>query len=219
MPQNNPLRADGIALRYVPIAIVLPGYILLLLHGLLSHLVAPAIGIAPLTGSAIQSTLIWFARTIEAHGGVRNRVFSAKGIFFSDILLVTFHLAILIATTVILAIHMNQESYSFYSSTNRMSDTITGVLCTLFNIVPMFVHLYYAVRAMARRVAHGTWDSPMMYTTPTSGALQTDGLPKYEYAPLSALDEEVSNVGCCRSFHGSASVAAAGNDIEDRVTL
>lgn len=103
----------GRSLRLIALALWIPGLLLLMPHGILSHSVFPAIGLLPLTLSAVVATITLLARSHQKHGEASR---SSGVILLSDFLLAVFHIGVLIITWVTISQYWCGGSWQPYNS-------------------------------------------------------------------------------------------------------
>ncbi|KAH6659304.1 hypothetical protein BKA67DRAFT_10211 [Truncatella angustata] len=135
--RSTPAHASPItALRRLAIIQFPFAFILLLAHGLASNKALPAIGLLPLSLSALLSALILYRDNVSALGS-SVQALTASNLLYLDILLAFFQLSLLIPTWI-------QLSNSWYHA----SLVILGTYGSVFMMVNCGIHFYFALKEL-----------------------------------------------------------------------
>lgn len=125
-PSANPQKVanSNASLRKFPLYSFPPGFILFLIHGLATGQPFPALGLLPMTASAIVSGLLLFRDKFAASGSPIQNL-SPSNVFFADVGLAVFHLAMLI------------PSFVFLTAPWHEGQVALGAYCTVFQMVDL----------------------------------------------------------------------------------
>ncbi|KAJ6447296.1 hypothetical protein O9K51_02071 [Purpureocillium lavendulum] len=134
-------------LRYLSIATFPVGIALLIAHGVKSHRVVPALGLLPLAGSSLISTLsVRRRKTLAAWSPVHS--IASHSIFFADLALSLGFLAVLIPSWITL-------SHRRWSDGYNNSIVILGTYCTVLLLLNWFIHTFFTLAYLLHHTVVG----------------------------------------------------------------
>ncbi|KAK8045915.1 hypothetical protein PG996_013979 [Apiospora saccharicola] len=171
-------------LRRIAIAQYLFAWILLLAHGIAAEMALPALGLIPLTFSALLSGLLLHRDALSAAGSPIQTL-SAQNVMFCDLAIAGLQLLVLVFSWIDLS---NEWRHS-------MSQTILGTYGTVFLMLDCGIHFYFALTEIFHILTSPRCECPHCRSIHSRGrggiSLPTD--ENDEYTPLqSDVDEQAA---------------------------
>ncbi|KAL0930403.1 uncharacterized protein CTRU02_214478 [Colletotrichum truncatum] len=171
--------STNIVLRKISIISFVPAFIILFIHGIISSCPFPALGILPLSASAVLGLFI-VRRDFIAALGSPIQALSPSNIFFADLFLGVFHFIFLLISWVVI-----REPWD-------RGQIVLGTYGTVPLMVNTGIHFYVLIPQIAHMFSRRTCDCPHCQSVNKPAFFSSS---TSEYTPLNEDDTEPEDIG------------------------
>ncbi|KAK8062698.1 hypothetical protein PG997_014795 [Apiospora hydei] len=148
-------------------------WILLLAHGIAARTALPALGLLPLTSSALLSGLLLHRDALAAAGSPVQTSLSAQNVMYCDLVVAGVQLTLLIFSWIDMSNHWGHNSL-----------TILGTYGTVFMMVDCGIHFYFALKEVFHILLSPKCDCPHCRSVHGRGRAGISLPEDDEYTPL-----------------------------------